>query len=95
MTISRVLRSVAAGALLVNAVPHGAHAALGLQFPTPVATPPGVGLSSPKENAAWSCVNLALGVVLARGLDGRSDKLAMGLGGAATGAALAAWYGSH
>lgn len=91
MTISRVLRSVAAGALLVNAVPHGAHAALGLQFPTPVATPPGVGLSSPKENAAWSCVNLALGLVLARG----ADKLAMAVGGAATGAALVSWFGSH
>lgn len=53
-----------AGVLLANAVPHGVSAVQGTRFPTPFATPPGVGLSGPMANAAWSALNAAGGAAL-------------------------------
>lgn len=53
-----------AGMLLANAVPHGISAVQGTRFPTPFATPPGVGLSSPLANAVWSAMNAAGGAAL-------------------------------
>ena len=53
-----------AGAFLANAVPHGTAALRGREFPSPFATPPGVGPSSPRENAAWSLTNLVVGAAL-------------------------------
>lgn len=68
MSATQVLRTGVGAALLVNAVPHGVAALRGAPFPTPFADPPGVGFSSPKENAVWSGVNLlAAGLLLLRG----------------------------
>jgi hypothetical protein len=55
-----------AGAFLANSVPHFIHGVSGDSFPSPFATPPGVGLSSPMVNTLWACLNLLIGYVLLR-----------------------------
>jgi hypothetical protein len=52
------------GAFLVNAVPHFVNGVSGRPFPTPFATPPGRGLSSPGLNVLWGTLNLAIGYAL-------------------------------
>lgn len=54
-----------AGALLCNCVPHLAAGLQGLPFPTPFATPHGVGDSPPLVNVLWGFLNLLLGASLA------------------------------
>ncbi|QEM06489.1 hypothetical protein DIU31_024320 [Mucilaginibacter rubeus] len=54
-----------AGAFLANTVPHFVHGISGNRFPTPFATPRGVGLSSSTLNVSWSLFNLAVGWLLA------------------------------
>jgi len=55
-----------AGAFLANFVPHFVHGISGDRFPTPVAHPPGKGLSSPTVNVLWALLNLFAGYVLFR-----------------------------
>jgi hypothetical protein len=55
-----------AGAFLANAVPHFVHGISGDRFPTPFASPPGMGLSSPTVNVVWALFNLVVGYVLFR-----------------------------
>ncbi|MEY2438803.1 MAG: hypothetical protein QOI34_188 [Verrucomicrobiota bacterium] len=55
-----------AGAFLANAVPHFVHGISGDRFPTPFASPPGKGLSSPTVNVFWALFNLVVGYVLFR-----------------------------
>jgi hypothetical protein len=55
-----------AGAFLANAVPHFVHGISGDRFPTPFASPPGKGLSSPKVNVVWALLNLIVGYILFR-----------------------------
>jgi hypothetical protein len=55
-----------AGAFLANAVPHFVHGISGDRFPTPFASPPGKGLSSPTVNMAWALFNLIVGYILFR-----------------------------
>lgn len=52
------------GAFLVNAVPHFVSGVCGHKFPTPFASPPGKGESSPTVNVLWGTFNLAIGYVL-------------------------------
>jgi hypothetical protein len=52
------------GAFLANALPHLIAGLSGKQFPTPFATPPFRGLSSPLVNVAWALVNLAAAYLL-------------------------------
>lgn len=56
-----------AGAFLANVVPHFVHGISGDSFPSPFATPPGKGLSSPTVNVIWGLVNLVIGYLLFRG----------------------------
>ncbi len=56
-----------AGAFLANAVPHFVHGVSGDSFPSPFATPPGKGLSSPTVNVLWGLLNLIIGYFLYRG----------------------------
>jgi len=63
-----VLAHVAGAALLVNSVPHGVHGLSGREFPSPFADPPGVGLSSPRENVLWSGMNAVAGASLLLGV---------------------------
>jgi len=55
-----------AGAFLANVVPHFIHGVSGDAFPSPFASPPGKGLSSPLVNVLWACVNLLAGYILLR-----------------------------
>ena len=51
---------------LANVVPHFIHGISGDAFPTPFATPPGKGLSSPTINVVWALANLVIGYLLYR-----------------------------
>jgi hypothetical protein len=55
-----------AGAFLTNALPHFVNGISGDAFPSPFATPPGVGLSSPLTNVLWALFNLLIGYLLFR-----------------------------
>lgn len=53
-----------AGVFLTNAIPHFVNGVSGNRFPTPFATPPGRGLSSPFINVLWALLNLIIGSFL-------------------------------
>lgn len=53
-----------AGAFLCNAIPHFVSGVTGHPFPSPFATPPGEGLSSPIMNVLWGGINLIIGYAL-------------------------------
>jgi len=53
-----------AGAFFVNAVPHFTNGVSGRRFPTPFASPPGKGQSSPMVNVLWGALNLAIAYLL-------------------------------
>jgi hypothetical protein len=55
---------VLAGALLCNAIPHLAAGLRGEPFPSPFATPSGIGHSSPVVNFLWGSGNLFAGIAL-------------------------------
>ncbi len=55
-----------AGLFLANVVPHFVHGISGDRFPTPFATPSGIGLSSATVNVLWALANLAAGFLLFR-----------------------------
>ena len=55
-----------AGVFLTNAVPHFVNGISGNGFPTPFATPPGQGLSSPLTNVLWALFNVLAGYLLFR-----------------------------
>ena len=57
---------VFAGAFLANAVPHFVKGMCGDRFPSPFATPPGKGLSSPRVNVIWGLCNIVVGSLLVR-----------------------------
>lgn len=50
----------------VNVLPHLLHGISGQAFPTPFASPPFQGLSSPLVNTTWALVNIVLAYWLAR-----------------------------
>jgi len=52
------------GAFLANALPHLGNGISGNAFPSPFASPPGVGLSSSTVNVLWGFFNLAVGYLL-------------------------------
>ncbi|HCX84051.1 MAG TPA: hypothetical protein DHV14_02715 [Micrococcales bacterium] len=94
-TPAAALRAALAGALLVNAVPHGVAAVQGRPFPSPFADPPGVGLSPPPVNLAWSAVNALAGATLLRRSAGTTaERTSAVVGGLAMGAVLAFHFGS-
>ena len=67
MILTILLRLVAdffAGAFLCNAMPHLACGLRGEPFPSPVARPPGQGLSSPVVNFLWGFLNLVISLAL-------------------------------
>ena len=57
---------VFAGIFLTNVIPHFVHGISGDSFPTPFATPPGKGLSSPMVNVVWGLSNMLVGTILLR-----------------------------
>lgn len=52
------------GAFFANTVPHFTSGISGRPFPSPFASPPGQGLSSPTVNVLWGTFNLAIGYLL-------------------------------
>jgi hypothetical protein len=86
------------GAFLVNAVPHFTNGVSGRRFPSPFASPPGKGESSPTVNVLWGTLNLALGYLLVCHvgefhLYRTSCVLVLGAGGLLMGIQLARWFG--
>jgi hypothetical protein len=63
-----------AGMFLANAVPHFVMGVTSVPFPTPFASPPGKGLSSPAINVLWAMFNLVVGYLLFRGGKISNDK---------------------
>lgn len=55
------LSAVLAGFCFANAVPHGVAGIMGETFPSPFASPPGVGHSSALVNVLWALANLVIG----------------------------------
>jgi hypothetical protein len=53
-----------AGAFFANVVPHFVSGVLGRTFPTPFASPPFRGRSSPRVNVLYAMCNLAVAYVL-------------------------------
>lgn len=52
------------GAFWVNAIPHFVNGVSGRPFPSPFASPPGKGLSSPMVNVLWGSLNAVVGYLL-------------------------------
>jgi len=85
------------GALLANGIPHFVQGISGHAFPTPFATPPGVGDSSPLLNVVWGSANFLIAyVLLAKGRPIRSafslDALSLGIGFVAMALMLAQFF---
>jgi hypothetical protein len=53
-----------AGAFLCNCLPHLVAGLQGMPFPTPFATPRGIGNSSPLVNFLWGAFNFGVGAYL-------------------------------
>ena len=87
-----------AGAFLCNAIPHLVAGLQGRGFPTPFATPRGVGDSSPLINFLWGLGNLVAGVALSQvlpfGFGINLATLAFVLGAGALGSYLAVHFGA-
>jgi hypothetical protein len=87
-----------AGAFLVNALPHFISGVTGRRFPSPFASPPGKGLSSPTVNVLWGSFNFAIGYLLVARVGAfhirqTSCILALGAGGLLMSIQLAQWFG--
>lgn len=54
------------GAFIANAVPHLTTGIVGRSLQTPFASPPFVGLSSPKVNVLWGVANVIVAYLLLR-----------------------------
>jgi hypothetical protein len=89
---------VFAGAFLINAIPHLVNGLSGRRFPSPFASPPGVGESPAALNVLWGFTNLVVGYVLLAGVGpftfGLSlDALLVGVGALLMGWRLARHFG--
>jgi hypothetical protein len=86
------------GAFLANAVPHFVNGISGRPFPSPFATPPGQGESSPVVNVAWGALNAGLAYLLLLQIGPfdvgfRRDVVTVGLGGLLMALMLAKGFG--
>ncbi|MFE5408148.1 nitroreductase family deazaflavin-dependent oxidoreductase [Microbacterium sp. NPDC056569] len=94
MSIRSVVRSAVGAALLVNAVPHGVSGVQGRRFPSPFGDPPGVGLSPPRVNVAWSAANAIAGaLLLRRGIRSRSEAVGAAAGAVAMAVTISYHFG--
>ncbi|PYR68451.1 MAG: hypothetical protein DMF87_02985 [Acidobacteria bacterium] len=86
-----------AGVFLVNSVPHFTNGISGRPFPSPFASPPGQGMSSPIINVLWGSFNFIVGITLLRA--GRFDAkrlvamVTIGVGGILMAVTLANAFG--
>jgi hypothetical protein len=89
---------VLGGAVLTNAVAHFGGGVMGRPFQSPIAKPPGKGLSSSTVNVLWSFLNAVVSYLLIchfASFDPRStaDVAALGSGGLLMGIMLARTFG--
>jgi hypothetical protein len=87
-----------AGAFLVNAVPHFVSGVCGRRFPTPFASPPGKGESSPIVNVLWGAINLVIAYLLVYRVEEfhlrqTTSAIVLAAGGLLMGIQLASWFG--
>jgi len=87
------------GAFLVNSVPHLINGLSGRGFPSPFASPPGKGESSPTVNVLWGALNLLFGYFLVYHvgdfhLRNMQDALTLGVGGLLTAVMLSRAFGA-
>jgi hypothetical protein len=87
-----------AGVFLINSIPHLVNGLSGRRFPSPFASPPGVGESPPRVNVLWGFANLVVGYALLAGIGpfafGLSlDAMATGVGALLMGWRLASHFG--
>jgi hypothetical protein len=87
------------GAFLGNAIPHFTSGVLGRPFPSPFASPPGKGLSSPTVNVLWGSFNVLVGYLLvchvgSFNLREAPDVAAAGIGALLMALMLASHFGS-
>jgi len=87
-----------AGLVLANGVPHFVNGISGKRFPTPFASPPGAGTSSPVVNVIWGMINLLIAYVLIVGVGDfvcglTFDALLVALGVSVAAAGLAWHFG--
>jgi hypothetical protein len=80
-----------AGAFLINTIPHLVNGLSGRRFPSPFASPPGVGESSALVNTLWGFANLVIGYVLLAGVGPFSFGLSLDALVVALGALLMGW----
>ena len=86
------------GVFLANAVPHVVNGISGRPFPSPFASPPGRGESSPMVNVVWGAFNTVVGYFCVYRIgdfavrSGR-DVLIVGLGGFLVAVMLARGFG--
>lgn len=66
MNFGSAVAAFFAGMFLANFVPHFVKGVCGDKFPTPFATPRGIGLSSARVNVVWGLANLVVGFFLFR-----------------------------
>jgi hypothetical protein len=86
------------GMFLVNAIPHFVSGLMGRRFPSPFASPPGKGESSPVVNVLWGALNLVAGywLVFCVGeffIRETSSVVALGIGGLLMAVMLARHFG--
>ena len=86
------------GAFLVNAVPHFVSGVAGRRFPSPFASPPGKGLSSPTVNVLWGAFNFVVAYLLILrvgpfDIHNNLDVLLVGAGALLMGINLSRWFG--
>lgn len=88
------------GVFLVNAVPHFVCGVSGRPFPSPFASPPGRGMSSPVVSVLWGAFNVAIGYLLVYRigefqLRNLLDMAALRAGGLRMAVVLARTFGSR
>ena len=86
------------GAFFVNAIPHFVNGVSGRSFPSPFASPPGRGESSPIVNVLWGTVNAIVGYFLVCRVGDfhirrLADVLVLGAGGLLMALTLARAFG--
>ena len=87
-----------AGFFLANGVPHLVNGISGKRFPSPFASPPGRGKSSPLVNALWGLANFFIGYTLIFKVGDfhfgmTRDVLMVGLGALAAAVFLSSYFG--
>ncbi len=87
-----------AGVFLANAIPHFVSGTQGRPFPSPFASPPGRGDSSPAVNVLWGAANAGVGYVLLYRVGNFAmthslEVLVAGLGGLLMSVQLASHFG--